>query len=205
MGAILGAINGELSARPRLAIIAATLSRCPMPLDGFTIRRVLLEICDEYHPKGVGFFQSRVVLREAERRLSIRTVADQQALLTAFGDLFRQGVLGWGYDIGNAHPPFMHLTEIGRRALASLSRDPYNPAGYLAVVRPLLAAYPVALSYIEEASKTFLTDCIKASAVMVGGAAEALVLSTRDVLVARLSARRLCPVKAEGLEGQDSA
>ncbi len=55
----------------------------------------------------------------------------------------------WGYDLSNTSPPFMHLTEIGRRTLSRLSRDPYNPEGYLAAIRPLLASGSVALSYLD--------------------------------------------------------
>ena len=157
-----------------------------MTLDGLKIRRVLLEICAESESKGPGFFQSSAVLREAAKRLALRDIADEQALLTAWDDLFRQGVLAWGYDLSNAGPPFLHFPDTGRRVLENLSRDPYNPDGYLAIVRPQLVAYPIALSYIEEASRTFLANCIKATAVMVGAAAEASVLATRDALVARL-------------------
>lgn len=158
-----------------------------MPIDGFTIRRVLLEVCVEYERQGPGYFQSNPVLREVANRLQIRALADSQALLTSFGDLFRQGVLAWGYDLANTEPPFMHVTEVGRRSLANLSRDPYNPDGYLATVRPRLTNYPIALAYVEEALRTFQADCLKATAVMIGGAAEALVIATREVLVTRLA------------------
>jgi hypothetical protein len=82
----------------------------------------------------------------------------------------------------------MHLTEVGRRTLSNLSRDPYNPEGYLAAVRPLLAPGSVALSYLEEGVNTFQAGCLKATAVMVGAAAESLVLDVRDALVTRLGA-----------------
>ena len=99
-------------------------------------------------------FQARSVLNETARRLAISSLEDQQALLTVWGDLFRLGVLAWGYDLSNPSPPFMHLTEVGRRTLSNLSRDPYNPEGYLAAVRPLLAPGSVALSYLEEGVNT---------------------------------------------------
>lgn len=159
-----------------------------MPIDGFSIRQTLLQVCDEYARIGPGYFQSGPVLNETSNRLSIRTLEDQQALLTVWGDLFRLGVLGWGYDLSNTAPPFMHLTEVGRRTLSNLSRDPYNPAGYLAAVRPLLTTGSVALSYLEEGVNTFQAGCMKATAVMVGASAESLVLDVRDTLVARLNA-----------------
>ena len=132
----------------------------------------------EYVKISPGYFQMSPVLNETARRLGIgsrSSLEDQQALLTVWGDLFRLGVLAWGYDLSNASPPFMHLTEVGRRTLSRLSRDPYNPEGYLAAIRPLLASGSVALSYLEEGANTFQAGCLKATAVMVGAAAESLV------------------------------
>jgi hypothetical protein len=43
-------------------------------------------------------------------------------------------------------------------------------------------------SYITEALNTFNAACFKATAVMVGAAAESLVLAVRDALVTRLQA-----------------
>jgi hypothetical protein len=42
---------------------------------------------------------------------------------------------------------FIHLTEVGRRTLSHLSRDLYNPDGYLAAVRSHLTNFPIALSF----------------------------------------------------------
>ena len=46
----------------------------------------------------------------------------------------------------------------------------------------------VARSYLVEALHSYNNTCFKAAAVMVGGAAERLTLSVRDVLVTRLTA-----------------
>jgi hypothetical protein len=159
-----------------------------MPINGFTIRQTLLQVCDEYQKMSPGYFQANPVLNETAKRLAIRSLEDQQSLLTVWGDLFRLGVLAWRYDLSNTSPPFMHLTEVGRRTLSNLSRDPYNPEGYMAAVRPLLATGSVALSYLEEGLNTFQAGCLKATAVMVGAATESLVLDVRDTLVARLNA-----------------
>src|ERR1035438_4017733 len=55
---------------------------------------------------------------------------DEQAILTQWGELFRTGLLAWGLNLSNPNPPFFHLTERGRMALANLTRDPSNPDGY---------------------------------------------------------------------------
>jgi hypothetical protein len=160
-----------------------------MPLDGLQVRRTLLEICDELEPLGPGHFQSKLILRKIADRLDVRSAEDQQAILTAWSDLFRVGILAWGYNFTNPDPPFVHLTEVGRRTLSHLSRDPYNPDGYLAVVRPALTNFPIALSYIEEGVQAFQAGCFKSTAVMTGAAAESLVLSVREALLARMNSQ----------------
>jgi len=79
-----------------------------------------------------------------------------------------------------------HLTALGRQALALRSRDPANPDGYLAHLRARAAVGPVTDSYITEPLNTFNAACFKATAVMVGAAAESLALGVRDALIARL-------------------
>jgi hypothetical protein len=151
------------------------------------VRSVVLEVIAERAPQG-SHLQSGGVLQEAVRRLGSRTLALDQAVLTTFHDLFRTGHLAWGYDLANPNPPFFHLTALGRQALAHHSRDPANPDGYLAHLRARAALDPITESYVTEALQTFNADCIKATAVMVGVAAESLVLRVRDALVARLQA-----------------
>lgn len=157
-------------------------------MDGQSLRRVVLEVVSEFSKMGASF-QSAGVMEEAARRLGIKLgdVAEQQSLLTFWGDLFRTGYLSWGYNLANSAPPFCHLTEQGRKALAHVSRDPANPAGYLEYLSSRAFLSPIAQSYIEEALKTFNSYCFKASAVMIGVATEAMVLEIRDVLCAKLN------------------
>ena len=156
--------------------------------DAGQIRTVVLEVIEgllkEY---GNGSLQSGAVLQRAAPRLGrSRDLQEQQALLASFYDLFRVGYLSWGADLANPAPPFCHVTALGRRALAQHSRDPANPDGYMAHLQRQGAVGPVAESYIREALNTFNTACFKATAVMVGAAAEGLVLGVRDALVAKL-------------------
>lgn len=157
---------------------------------GQDIRTTVLAVVKEHSTKGSGF-QSRQVLTDVSRRLGIHSDTDlEQAILTFFHDLFRSGHLAWGFNLSNPDPPFMHLTEKGRRALAHLSRDPVNYDGYMAATLPLLSDEPIATSYVAEACKTYQAGCVKAAAVMIGGASESLVLSLRDVVAARYGAGR---------------
>lgn len=152
------------------------------------IRTVVLEVIEGLLKEhGNGSLQSGSVLQRAASRLGRpRDLPDEQAILASFYDLFRTGYLSWGTNLANPAPPFCHVTALGRRALAQHSRDPGNPDGYMAHLRSQGAVGPVGESYIREALNTFNTACFKATAVMVGAAAESLVIGVRDALVVKL-------------------
>lgn len=154
-------------------------------MDGERLRRTMLEVVRELGGRGDSALQSASVLQKSAQRLDVRGVEDEQALLAFFGDLFRIGYLAWGYNLSNPAPPFCHITDKGRVALAALSRDPSNPDGYLANLHHSGKLNPVSESYIREALATFAAGCFKATAVMVGAAAESVVLELRDSLAAR--------------------
>ena len=156
-----------------------------MQINGETIRRVTLEVVAEFSQRDS--IHSEAVLNEVTKRLGV--FHDQRidhALLTFWYDLFRSGYLSWGLNLNNPNPPWCHLTDQGRVALATISRDPANPDGYLAHLNSRASLNPIALSYIREALATFNAQCFKAAAVMVGVASESLVLELRDSLVARI-------------------
>lgn len=155
-------------------------------MDGEALRRTVLEVVNELGGREGVQLQSASVLQESAQRLNVQGVEDEQALLAFFGDLFRIGYLAWGYNLSNPAPPFCHITENGRAALAALSRDPSNPDGYLANLHAQGNLNPVSESYIQEALATYAAGCFKATAVMVGAAAESVVLEFRDSLLARL-------------------
>ncbi len=73
----------------------------------------LLELAQECLSQGPGYAQENVVLREAMERLSLgeQDLKEQQKLLTAWHNLFREGKLSWGYDIDNPSSPFFHIVE----------------------------------------------------------------------------------------------
>lgn len=154
-------------------------------MDGSEIRKIMLEVIQELSTRGSPL-QSKTAIREAANRLGIRRDLEaEQALLTFWHDLFRMGYLAWGYNVSNSEPPFCHLTELGRQALSHLSRDPANPDGYFTYLSDTATLNPIAESYIREALTTFNANCYKATAVMVGAAAESMVLELRDALVAK--------------------
>jgi len=135
-----------------------------------------------------GSLQQGSILQELQKRLGwSQPIELQQAILTSWYDLFRNGVLSWGFNLSNTEPPFCHVTIHGQRILANLSRDPGNPNGYMAFLKQNAAPNPVALSYIEEALRTYNSDCFKSSAVMVGAASESLVLAVQDSIIKKMN------------------
>lgn len=151
------------------------------------IRKVLLEVIAEYAKQGPGYFQSGPILNETARRLGFKgNLEKEQALLTVWGDLFRMGYLGWGHNIDNPSPPFIHFNEIGRKALSTISRDPSNPDGYMTYIKSNATLNPVAESYIDEAVMAFNSNCYKSAAVMLGGSVESLILELRDSISNRI-------------------
>lgn len=159
-----------------------------MKLSGANIRKILLEVVKEFSQSDSSFQQGSV-LNEAAIRLGIRHQIDlEQALLTAWYDQFREGHLAWGYNLSNPNPPFCHVTYKGRDTLSTISRDPANPDGYMAHLYTEVTLNEIADSYIQEALSTYNANCFKATAVMVGCAAESLTLELRDELVIKMKA-----------------
>jgi hypothetical protein len=151
------------------------------------VRGTLLAVLSEQSPPGqVSDLQSIVVLREVARRLgAVNNPSLEQAILTAFHDLFRTGYLAWGFNLTNPNPPFLHVTEVGRRTLEKLSRDPGNPEGYFAHIAHQGKLDPIAAAYLHEAIACYANALPRATAVMVGGAAERLTLEIAEVLKER--------------------
>ncbi len=159
---------------------------------GNQIRTVLLEVVDELSKIASArnaALQSTWILQEVWNRSNLGSnmnIDDERTLLTHYHDLFRIGYLAWGHDLGNHAPPFCHVTEQGKKALANVSRDPANPDGYLQSLNGRVALSPIAKSYVTEALSTYNTGSFKASAVMIGVAAESIVLDLRDILSVRI-------------------
>ncbi len=154
-------------------------------MNGTNLRQTVLETVEKKFANSQSL-QAGAILREVKRELGSDSI-DDHALLTAFYDLFRSGVLAWGHNLNNAAPPFAHLTEHGRKTLEHISGDPSNKDGYLALLKPLEERNPVAWSYISEAVETYNAGCYKATAVMIGASAEAQVLELREEMLNRLN------------------
>lgn len=74
------------------------------------LEETLLKIARECIDEGPGFAQESVVLRRAAEGLKVgNSLREQQRLLTAWQNLFRNGQLSWGYDVDNPSAPFFHV------------------------------------------------------------------------------------------------
>lgn len=159
------------------------------PPTALNIRETLLEIIAEQSPRSAidSSLQSSTILNAAARALGAAYNTElEQALLTQWHELFRTGYLAWGFNIANPDPPFCHVTDRGRAALERLSHDPGNPSGYLRHLNSATQLNPIAASYLSEALDCYVSSSHKAAAVMVGAAAESLVIELRDLLLERL-------------------
>lgn len=151
------------------------------------IRKELFKMINDLSSEGPGYFQRGNILEETAKKLDIKGDKNlEQALLTVWNDLIRSGHIAWGCDLNNPDPPFVHITEKGREVLKNLSRDPANPDGYINYLVTNFNINDIALSYIKEAIKTYNNNCYKASAVMVGGATEKLILEIKNNLVSKI-------------------
>jgi hypothetical protein len=154
-----------------------------------SIREVLLEVVMEQHNalKG-GNLQQASVLDAVQERMQVRSGNPpsplEEAILTEWHELFRTGILAWGYNLSNPNPPFLHVTARGHKVMERLTRDPSNPAGYLRHLERLeVPIDSIAKSYVVEALDCYVAGLYKAAAVMIGAAAESTILEIRDLVV----------------------
>ncbi len=154
------------------------------------IRQAMLEVISQLEPRSAtdSSLQQGTVFVQLKDRFGRHNGSEfERLVLEEWYRLFNTGYLSWGHDFSNPSPPFCHVTRQGKVALESLSRDPANPAGYRAYLQSKAKLNDVAASYLEEGLNCYVGGHFKASAVMLGAAAESIVLGVRDRLVQRLT------------------
>ncbi len=162
------------------------------------LRELILRAAHDQQPRDdTGpTLQQPTVLDRVAQLLGGRSDPDlEQAVLTQWHDLMRTGYFAWGFNLSNPNPPFFHFTDRGRRALERLSRDPGNPAGYLRHLAAVAKLNPITSSYLGEGLDCFVAGFYKAAAVMIGGAAESIILDLRDLVMQRLAQAKLSKPK----------
>lgn len=84
-------------------------------MDEKELEKLILDVAREFYDRGPGWAQESVVLREVGKRLGVAQDLDrQQAVLTCWHDLFRDGSLSWGYDLDNPSRPWFHFPQPAR-------------------------------------------------------------------------------------------
>lgn len=153
-----------------------------------SIREVLLEEIRRQAPTSPieATLQQNSILNATAQKIGR---GNDEAILTEWGELFRTGLIAWGSDLSNPNPPFFHLTERGHRALDHLARDPSNPSGYMRHLDSIASIGHIARSYLNESLRCYVADLPKAAAIMLGCAAERILIDLRDAVVERLEAR----------------
>ena len=100
---------------------------------------------------------------------------DEELVRDVFWDLFRQGVITLGMNNANSNWPWFRLSHFGQKTLASQSPWRFHDtSSYMALVlREAPDLSKQAAVYLEEAVQAFYAQCLLASCVMLGVAAEA--------------------------------
>jgi hypothetical protein len=105
-----------------------------------------------------------------------------------FWQLLIEGIVAPGMNSDNLDLPRFHITEHGRKVLASSEPQPYDPTGYLSRLRERVPSPdPTVSAYLAESLETFRKANLVASTVMLGIAAERVFLLLCDSLAAALS------------------
>ena len=81
-----------------------------------SLKQRLFVIAKQCAEKGPAYSQQRPVLDAVANETGGRAYQNldldqQQAILTCWHDLFRDGELSWGYNLDNPDPPFFHIPD----------------------------------------------------------------------------------------------
>src|SRR5262245_37650886 len=87
-----------------------------MVIDYAELKKKVFEAAKECARRGPGYSQQRPVLDAVAGAAGAKIwtgldLAVQQAILTCWHALFREGALSWGYDLDNPDAPFFHIPE----------------------------------------------------------------------------------------------
>ena len=102
--------------------------------------------------------------------------------------LLCEGVLAPGFNSSNLELPWFHLTPLGRSILDTGAPNPFDPEGYIQLVkRRVPRSDDTVLAYLAESLNAQRHGVLAASTVMLGIAAERVFLLVCDSLLAALA------------------
>jgi hypothetical protein len=87
-----------------------------MSFDYAAVKQKVLKVAMQSAKKSASYSQQHHVLDQVASEFGGNpyTKLDpdlQQAIVTCWHDLFREGTLSWGYDLDNPDPPFFHIPD----------------------------------------------------------------------------------------------
>jgi hypothetical protein len=108
---------------------------------------------------------------------------DAELTRDVFWDLFRQGFITLGMNDSNPAWPFFRLSHFGQQTLTTQSPYRFHDTNsFLTLVKHEVPDIsPAAIIYLGEAVSTFYVDCLLASSVMLGVAAEVEFLRLAEI------------------------
>lgn len=110
---------------------------------------------------------------------------DTPLVLEVFWDLFRQGAVTLGFDANHPGWPAYRLTRFAQHVAQQTPLRFHDTTAYIALVKTYVPdLLSEAEAYLEEAVAAFYADCLFASCVMLGVAAEAEFLRLVEVACA---------------------
>ena len=115
------------------------------------------------------------------REPALRRVEDRR-FREILRQLINQGILVQGLDSSNPQWPFLSLTEWGEEYVRGGGADVYDPDGYLAAVGETHPLDDVERRYLSQAAAAFRADPADATAVMLGGASEHLLVTLAEAI-----------------------
>jgi hypothetical protein len=164
------------------------------PIESELMRSAMLESLRRHAPDQYGTFQLHVAVELERRGLPVEASAhggvptlrriDERRFREIVWQLINQGVLVQGLNSSNPQWPFLSLTERGEEYVREGGPDVYDPDGYLAGMEATAPLSDVERRYLQQASAAFRADLHDAAAVMLGAAAEHLLLQLGEAIVA---------------------
>jgi hypothetical protein len=120
---------------------------------------------------------------------------DPPLVQEVFWDLFRQGAITLGRDASQPGWPGYRLSRLGRQIAQHTPFRFHDTEAYIEMVKTYIPdVSPDAVAYLEEAVAAFYADCLFASCVMLGVAAEAEFLRLVDAAVSGKFGTTFAPV-----------
>ena len=112
---------------------------------------------------------------------------DGHLLRVALAELEHAGIVVYGQNRLQLELPWVQITEFGIACLDAGQINPMDPDGYLTRLDAEVPnLHPVARAYVEESLTCLRQRCVKACAVMLGCAAEQILLVMIDALHAAI-------------------